>query len=115
MSTMLPQDGQQVEAFMRSKVEPNLTQRIVFSPSAISDAVMASAVLKRAASGAAFLGRLDLLPQRHAQVVWDVQVKQEPPALIRALKPKLHLTAKVKLEKDFFLSSSLGRKTCRAW
>ena len=100
----LSQDGQMVEAFMRCKVQPNLKGgKIHFAPTALTDSQMAEGSLKRAACGACFLGRLAKLNNlSHAKVLWDVQLKVEPPASLKALKPKLHLVSRVKLEKDFF-------------
>lgn len=96
--------GTMVEAFMRCKVQPNLRGgKIHFAPTALTDAQMAEGSLKRAASGACFLGRMSKLNGlTHAKVLWDVQMQIEPPACLKALKPKLHLVSRVKLEKDFF-------------
>ena len=77
--------------------------RIHFAPAALSDAQMAEGSLKRAACGASFLGRFNKLTSlTHAKVLWEVQVKVEPPAILKALKPKLHLISRVKLEKNFY-------------
>ncbi len=97
-------EGQQVEAFMRCTVQPNLRGgKIHYAPTALTDAQMAEGSLKRAACGASFLGRLSKLNSLvHAKIVWDVQLKVEPPAILKGLKPKLHLVSRTKLEKDFF-------------
>lgn len=88
---------------MRCSVQPDLDQRLSFCPTALSDQQIASGVLKRAAAGAAFVSCFDKLYRlTSCHIIWDVQVKQEPPATIRACKPKLHLAANVKLQKDFF-------------
>ena len=96
--------GTLVEAFMRCKVQPNLRGgKIHFAPTALSDSQMAEGSLKRAASGASFLGRMSKLNGlTHAKILWDVQMQVEPPACIKALKPKLHLVSRVKLEKNFY-------------
>ena len=87
---------------MRCLVQPLVDERLVFAPQALTDQQLASGLLKRGAAGASFLGRFEkLYSLQHAQVVWDVQLKPEPPAMLRASKPKLHLRATVKLEKVF--------------
>ena len=89
---------------MRCKVQPNVRGgKIHFAPASLSDAQMAEGSLKRAACGASFLGRFSKLNSlTHAKILWEVQVKVEPPAILKALKPKLHLVSRVKLEKDFY-------------
>lgn len=91
-----------MEAFMRCVVQPNMDERLVFAPQTLSDQQLASGLLKRGAVGACFAGRFEkIYALQYAQVVWDVQLKQEPPAMFRASKPKLHFRANMKLEKGF--------------
>ena len=87
---------------MRCVVQPNVDERLVFAPQTLSDQQLASGLVKRGAVGACFAGRFEkIYALQNAQVVWDVQLKQEPPAMFRASKPKLHVRAKLKLEKGF--------------
>ena len=87
---------------MRCKVEASTTGVITFTPTPLGDTVLATGVLKRATAGAYFVGRLQKLPTQHARIIWDVQIKAEPPACVRALKPKLHLFGKCTFEKDVY-------------
>ena len=87
---------------MRCLLLPDVDQRLSFSPVALTDQQMAQSIVKRASCGAVFLGRLEkIYALTSCQVIWDVQVKQEPPASLRASKPKLHFRAKTTLFKDF--------------
>ena len=88
---------------MRCTVQVNMGGAMYFAPSTLSDAMMASGVLKRAAAGAAFLGRLSKTTSyRYASVVWDTVIKPEPPAALKPSKPKLYLVSSATLEPNMF-------------
>ena len=63
----------------------------------LSDAVLAQETLKRATAGAALRDNLGLMPQRAATVLWETTTSHNPPACIRAVKPKLWLVGRLSL------------------
>ena len=88
---------------MRCTVQVNMGGAMYSAPSTLSDAMMASGVLKRAAAGAAFLGRLSKVTSfHHASIVWDAVIKPEPPAALKQSKPKLYLVSSATLEPNMF-------------
>ena len=88
---------------MRCTTQVNLGGAMFFAPSTLPDAMMASGVLKRAAAGAAFLGRFSKINSlNRAKIVWDTMVKPEPPAALKPNKPKLYLMRSTTLEPNIF-------------
>lgn len=64
---------------------------------------MADGPLKRAACGPCFFGPTEWAKQLSpCHMFGMVQLKVEPPAIVKGLKPKLHWVSWTKFEKDFF-------------
>lgn len=102
MAILGPQDGVEVEAFMRCTVQCNIASQCYFNPTPLTDAQIAGGLLKRAAAGGVFVGRLTKTVFSHARIIWDCVVQREPPASLKPSKPKLYLMCTTKLEPNFF-------------
>ena len=88
---------------MRCTIQPKLDGNVIYTPQALSDSQLAGGVLKRAAAGAAFLGRLSKLTSlKSTKMVWDSVLKSEPPATLRPTKPKFYLMKSITLEPGLF-------------
>lgn len=93
-------EGSEVEMFCRN----NLTicaKTMAFFPDSLDDQTMAQTQLKRATFGAIFNGHRDSLPQSAEYgVIWEVTLDKNPPAQIKALKPKFWLKGKLPMKAD---------------
>ena len=93
-------EGSEVEMFCRN----NLTicaKTMAFFPDSLDDQTMAQTQLKRATFGAIFNGHRVSLPQSAEYgVIWEVTLDKNPPAQIKALKPKFWLKGKLPMKAD---------------
>ena len=100
-------DGVEIEAFMRCTLQPNLSSKCHFAPNALSDSQLAGGLVKRAAVGGVFVGRLTKVTNLvHCRIIWDCNIQREPPATLKPSKPKLYLVCTTKLEPGFFYKLS---------
>lgn len=57
----------------------------------LDDNTLAQSVIKRGVFGAVFRGEPKALPTSGGAIVWEVQKSLNPPAMLKAYKPKLWL------------------------
>ena len=96
-----PLQGVECEKFCRNliTVDPST---VGFVPDKLDDGTAASTVLKRSTFGAVFMdGQFGKLPKTHDfSVVWEGQMNCDPPATVRALKPKYWLKGQIRMKAD---------------
>ena len=93
-----PLQGQTETAFSRYTVTPTNT-RTKYCPVRLSDAHAADMQQKRAVLGAVYMGRMATLQltTNLAKVVWELELRAEPPAMYRPVKPKLYFVGELTL------------------
>ena len=103
------QEGQQVEAFMRCTVQPNLRGgKIHYAPTALTDAPNGRRAIETSCLWSMFFGPTEWAKQLSpCHMFGMVQLKVEPPAIVKGLKPKLHWVSWTKFRKGFLLQIGL--------
>ena len=93
-------EGTEVEMFCRNKIVPQ-SKTLGFIPDSLDDRALAETVLKRSVFGAVFNDCKDKMPQSgDVGVIWEVALDTNPPAQIKALKPKFWVKGKLAMKPD---------------
>jgi len=93
-------EGTEVEMFCRNKLVPQ-SKSVGFIPDQLDDSACSQTVLKRSVFGAVFNDRKEKMPQSgDVGVVWEVALDTNPPAQIKALKPKFWVKGKLAMKAD---------------
>ena len=97
-------EGSEKKAFGRFTVSAESI--VKFWPTALTDSEAADTSVKRAQFGAIWLTQLDRLvelsDESSLKLVWEVEIASEPPAMIRALKPKLWFVGELEMQRGYF-------------
>ena len=97
-------EGSEKKAFGRFTVRAESI--VKFWPTALTDSEAADTSVKRAQFGAIWLTKLDrfveLSDESSLKLVWEVEIASEPPAMIRALKPKLWFVGELEMQRGCF-------------
>ena len=89
--------GREVELHCRLTLELK-KQAVAFIGDRLDDSTLAQSVMKRGVFGSVFRDDPKALPNAGGAVVWEVQKSLNPPAMLKAYKPKLWLLGALKMD-----------------